>query len=231
MSLELIPPSGTVDEPIKTSSELELKFYKDDIVARPGFPKTLPLPEGIEVMPKKRAIMTHTIRVLTPSEIDQLAPIFAERGVELPDPKTSFFIGAIDGNGKVTQNFLVGQMRFHAEPLHLEAGGEHLFRPLARAMYDEIVKRYGTMDVFLFAPNEHIVKMAEVMGFEKDPWVSLSTRIYGNAIVTQILDYSKFECDTCHHTQDMHRGHPNFVEDSTRSTCSCCQVYKNDQGD
>lgn len=167
MSFELIPPSGvgkTTSQPNDPpqSSELELP--------------------SIEVMPKKRVIMTHTVRVLRPDEIAQLEPIFKERGVDMPDPATSFFIGALDGNGKVTQNFLVGQMRFHAEPLHLESGGEHLFRPLARAMYDEIVKRYGTTDVFLFAPGDHIVKMAEIMGFERDPWVSMSTRIYGNPI-------------------------------------------------
>lgn len=167
MSFELIPPSGvgkTTSQPNDPpqSSELELP--------------------SIEVMPKKRAIMTHTVRVLRPDEIAQLEPIFKERGVDMPDPATSFFIGALDGNGKVTQNFLVGQMRFHAEPLHLESGGEHLFRPLARAMYDEIVKRYGTTDVFLFAPGDHIVKMAEIMGFERDPWVSMSTRIYGNPV-------------------------------------------------
>lgn len=167
MSFELIPPSGVgkttsqPNDPLQ-SSELELP--------------------SIEVMPKKRAIMTHTVRVLRPDEIAQLEPIFKERGVDMPDPATSFFIGALDGNGKVTQNFLVGQMRFHAEPLHLESGGEHLFRPLARAMYDEIVKRYGTTDVFLFAPGDHIVKMAEIMGFERDPWVSMSTRIYGNPV-------------------------------------------------
>lgn len=124
--------------------------------------------------------MRHTIRELTVEECKLLEPIFHAQGVELPDPATSTIIGAIDEAGKVTENFIVGQLRLHTEPLVLQPGCGHLFRPLARALYDKIATSVGTVDVYLFAPDGKVAQMAEVMGMDKEPWAVYSTRVYGN---------------------------------------------------
>lgn len=139
--------------------------------------------ETIAVMPVKRTRMKHTIRELTIEECKQLEPIFHAQGVELPDPATSTIIGAIDEMGKVTENFIVGQLRLHTEPLVLQPGCEHLFRPLAKALYDKIATSVGTVDVYLFAPDGKVAQMAEVMGMDREPWAVYSTRVYGNAPV------------------------------------------------
>lgn len=137
---------------------------------------------GVYVMPSKRAKMSHVVRELTLEERKKLEPLFADRGVEMPNPATSTIIGAVDREtGEVSNNFIVGQLMLHAEPLHLEPGCGHLFRPLARSLYDKIAEKVGTVDVFLFAPDGKVSQMAESMGMNREPWNVYSTTVYGNA--------------------------------------------------
>lgn len=162
MSIELLPPTddrGDQDE----NSKSEITGV------------------SVSVMPRKRPAMNHVVRVLSVEETEQLAPIFEAQKVSLPDPAYSFIVGALK-DGKVTNNFLVAQLRLHAEPLHLEAGSEHLFRLLVRTMYKEIAERLGTTDVYLFAPDGMVSKMAETAGMEREPWNVYSTTVYANPI-------------------------------------------------
>ncbi len=132
----------------------------------------------------------YDVRVLTVEEASRLAPVFTMRDVEPPDPANSFIVGAVTPEGEVSNNFLVAQIRVHAEPLHLTDGHEHLFRRLARTLEFEIANRIGTCDVFLFAPPGRIESMALAMGMEKEPWCIMSKHVVGFA---RIADDSKLE--------------------------------------
>lgn len=111
---------------------------------------------------------TNPVRILTQEEVQSLAPIFAEHGDVLPDPSTSFFVGSV-ADGKVV-GFIAVQLKIHAEPMWLDSGAEHLFRPLVREVERVIVERCGSAEVYLFAPEGKITRLAEIAGMEKMPF-------------------------------------------------------------
>lgn len=117
----------------------------------------------------------HTIGVLSAEQIKELEHIFTARGVGLPNPDTSFVIGAIDNHtDKLTENFLVVQLQVHAEPLHLVKGeGEYLFRPFANLAYRVILDRIGPASVYVFSDSEKVTTLAQHAGFDKLPWTVL----------------------------------------------------------
>lgn len=202
-----IPPVNGLAEDHKDYQPMTI----NEALSQSRYPPPTPVDsksETIAVMPVKRARMRHTVRELTVEECKLLEPIFHAQGVELPDPATSTIIGAIDQDGKVTENFIVGQLRLHTEPLVLQPGCEHLFRPLARALYDKIATSVGTVDVYLFAPDGKVAQMAEVMGMDKEPWAVYSTRVYGNAPVSVVDQAYKTATD------QVNEWHKDKTEDS-----------------
>lgn len=123
------------------------------------------------------------VRPLSVEECKALEPIFAERGVELPDPRWSTIIGCVT-DGKVTNNFLVVQLRIHAEPMHLE--DENLIHRIVSVAEEYIARKCGTVDVFLFAPAGRIARLAQLAGdMRVEPWVVLSKRVEGVAALDE----------------------------------------------
>src|SRR5882724_2554941 len=112
----------------------------------------LPLPD---IKPEPE----HEIRLLTADEISTLLPVFEQEAADLPDPATSFIIGAADPTDGHIAAFLVTQLRVHAEPMWIEPGPENLFRRLVRATERTITERAGLCDVFLFAPAGKVSRM------------------------------------------------------------------------
>lgn len=143
----------------------------------PGMP---PVPQPVAPDAKKEIIGSmpnlqmqhHTVGVLSADQIKELEYIFTARGMGLPNPATSFVIGAIDNHtGKLTENFLVVQLQVHAEPLHLVKGeGEYLFRPFANLAYRVILDRIGPVPVYVFSDSEKVISLAQHAGFDKLPW-------------------------------------------------------------
>lgn len=129
----------------------------------------LPLPKAPELQ--------HEIRILTADEISTLRPIFEEQGAELPDPTTSFIMGAIEPDGHVAA-FLVTQLRVHSEPMWIEPGHEGVFRRLVRMTEKTISERLPfPVDVFLFAPPGKITELAQLAGLRVEPWNVMSKRV------------------------------------------------------
>lgn len=119
------------------------------------------------------------VRILTTEEIQTLEPVFTEQGVELPNPSTSFIMGAVC-DGKVV-GFLVTQLRIHSEPMHIEPGFEHVLSRLIHQTEGVIAQRVGTVDVFLFAPAGRVARLAQMAGMRTEPWVVMSKRVVGMA--------------------------------------------------
>ncbi len=124
-------------------------------------------------------IPEYDVRVLTVEEAAKLTPVFHAHGVEPPDPAFGFIVGAITPEGQVTDNFLVAQLMVHAEPLHLEAGCEHLFRRMAHTVVKELQQRIGTCVLYVFTPSAKIESMAQAMGMTREPWGVVSMQITG----------------------------------------------------
>jgi hypothetical protein len=133
----------------------------------------LPLPTVNE--PPKDGL---EIRELTPEEIKSQEYRFKERGCELPDPRTSNFVGVIR-NGKIV-GFGVVQLLLHAEPFVLDDGESAQFVPLVREVEKLILKKCGPMWVYLFAPAGRITQLAQTMGMQLEPWCVLSKLIQPN---------------------------------------------------
>lgn len=113
--------------------------------------------------------------VLTPDEIATIAPVFADFGAALPDPRTSFIMGALS-DGKVV-GFLVVQLSVHAEPMWIEPGHEAVFNSLVHATERTIAERAGECDVYLFAPAGKVARLAQLAGMRTEPWVVLSKHV------------------------------------------------------
>jgi hypothetical protein len=112
------------------------------------------------------------VRVMTSEEIAQQEHLFIERGVSLPDPGTSTFMGAFKG-GKCV-GFLVLQIKLHAEPLYIEEGHSQILTPLVRQAEKYILQRCGPTWVYLFSPAGRTAQLAQSMGMQLEPWVVLS---------------------------------------------------------
>ncbi len=128
-------------------------------------------------------------RLLTPEEVESVAPIFAAKGVPLPAPEHSYFLGTVDSLGNVT-SFIVVQLRVHAEPMWIAPGNERIFRHLVRASEEMIATKtaLGTStEVFVFAPAGKVSRMAEVAGLRAEPWVVYSKTIEGQAEASEAV--------------------------------------------
>src|SRR5580658_6392608 len=114
----------------------------------------LPLPPKGQTAPAEEQRVANAdpneivdIRPLSVEEAQALAPIFAAHGVELPDPRYSHVIGCVRPDGTVDEDFLVVQLRIHAEPMNLKHP-QRIFRLIAAAE-GLIATRVGTVPVFL----------------------------------------------------------------------------------
>jgi len=118
-------------------------------------------------------------RVLTQEEVASLVPIFDQFGGSMPDPNSSFFLGAVAG-GEVV-GFLVVQLAVHAEPLWVRADYKHIMRPLIRATEEQIARNCGPgrhVDVFAFVPPGNVARtVQEVASMRVEPWMVLSKRV------------------------------------------------------
>jgi hypothetical protein len=103
-----------------------------------------------------------SVRILTEAEIATLEPTFAEHGVLLPDPSSSFIVGSVD-QGQVVA-FLVVQLRIHAEPMWIKPGHQSLFSSLVHVTEKLLAERAAPCDVFLFAPAGKVSTLAEKAG-------------------------------------------------------------------
>jgi len=112
------------------------------------------------------------IRELTPEEIQTLEHHFTERGVSLPDPTTSTFVGAVR-DGRVVA-FQCLQLRLHVDPMVISSGHSHLFRALCRATEELILRKCGPQVVYIFVEPGRVRELAEAMGMTEEPWRVMS---------------------------------------------------------
>jgi hypothetical protein len=161
----------------------------------------LPLPPRGQTAPvegqQPSASHEHTaelvdVRPLSAEETQTLAPIFAAHGVELPDPRYSHVIGCVRPDGTVDEDFLVVQLRVHAEPMNLKHP-QRIFRLIAAAE-ELIATRAGTVPVFLFAPEGRTAQLAEQSaGMQREPWVVLSKVVQGKVAPVESSDLEQME--------------------------------------
>lgn len=111
-------------------------------------------------------------RVLTPEEIQTVEYVFTEKGVSLPDPAASTFVGCVKA-GKVVA-FLVLQLKIHAQPLWIEDGHAAVLTQLVAKTEQTIIERVGPQWVYLFSPAGRLAQLAQSMGMQLEPWVVLS---------------------------------------------------------
>jgi len=126
----------------------------------------------MEFLPRPNPIAEDDIRELTAEEIATLAPFFAERGVSMPSPVSSFFVGAIR-QGRVVA-FQCIQLILHCEPVFVEQGFSHLFAPLWHKAEEILLAKCGPQTMYVCAPSERIEKLAESQGYERQAYSILS---------------------------------------------------------
>jgi GNAT superfamily N-acetyltransferase len=139
----------------------------------------------------------YDVRILSSEEIQSLHPIFEKYGADLPDPANSFIVGAVGEDGEIV-GFQVTQMRVHVDPLHLKKGvGEHLYSRLiheTERLIEE--KAQSPVDVFVFAPEGRISRLAERSGMKPEPWRVLSKRIVPTSLPEPSSDFEPEEEET-----------------------------------
>lgn len=116
------------------------------------------------------------MRILTPQEALQLAPIFERAGAVVPDPSVSFIIAIIE-DGKLTNSFLTIQAVLHGEPMNIEPRHRMYIKSMVHYAENEVVSRAGVQNVFIFAPEGEVKKLAEMFGWTEEPWKVLSKRV------------------------------------------------------
>lgn len=116
------------------------------------------------------------VRLLTPNEVLSLDAEFKQRGCCLPDPASSFFVGAVE-DGKVV-GYLVIQSVTHAEPMRIAEGHQHLVSRIVHTAEQIISERITEpMNVFLMAEPGRVAELAERLGMKAEPWMVLSKRV------------------------------------------------------
>lgn len=103
-------------------------------------------------------------RRLTQPEIEGVAEEFTLRGVEVPDPRTSFVMGAWEE--EKLQGFMVAQIQIHLEPLR--SWNPHCAGPLIQATGDEVLKILGPVPVFCICSGR-TARLAQAAGFLPHP--------------------------------------------------------------
>lgn len=112
------------------------------------------------------------VHILNPEELDQIRPIFAANGVPMPNPETSFVMGAVE-DGKVV-GFLVTHLAVHTEPLHFSKGYEHLVSRVIHKTEDMIAERCGSVLVYSFVLPGKMVALGQSFGMKPEPWIVMS---------------------------------------------------------
>ena len=115
------------------------------------------------------------VRELSPEEIKSLAPHFQERGVPLPDPAFSTFVGAVC-DGRVVA-FQCLQLRLHAEPMLIEPGYAHLFLPLCRKSEDLILSKCGQQEVLILVEPGRVEELAKAMGMVPQSYIVMTKTV------------------------------------------------------
>jgi hypothetical protein len=113
------------------------------------------------------------VRVLTQEEIESLRPEFEAVGAIMPNPASSFAVGAVDASGKVIA-FLFFQLQVHAEPMKIEHPHEALFKRLVDVGERTLEERCGPCLVYAFTPAGKVTKLAQAAGMQLEPWVVMS---------------------------------------------------------
>jgi hypothetical protein len=126
----------------------------------------------LEFLPPSSKQETKEVRLLTPEEIQTLAPIFAEAGSTLPNPAVSQIVGCVE-SGEVTA-FLVLELKLHAEPMWIKEGHSHTLPALVKEAESVIITRVGAAWVYLFAPAGRVAQLAQTQGMRVEPFVVLS---------------------------------------------------------
>lgn len=111
------------------------------------------------------------VRVLTPEEVESLRPEFEARGAIFPNPSSSYAVGAVDPDGKVT-DWLFVQLQVHAEPMRLEH--PVLFKRVVATAERTLLERCGPCLVYTFTPAGKITQLAQAAGMQIEPWVVMS---------------------------------------------------------
>lgn len=144
----------------------------------------------IDMLPPLNVTVTskNGVRVLTPEEIETVKPIFESKGVGLPNPANSVFVGMVE-DGKVIA-FLVLQIKLHAEPMWIAEGRSNLFKTLVAEAEKYILQQSGPQWVYLFAPAGRISQLAQSMGMQLEPWNVLSKLIVHEVPEKSIVDLS-----------------------------------------
>lgn len=138
----------------------------------------LPLPETGDTAYSDAPVKAKKteMRVLTPTEVLELQPVFEQAGAVTPDPSVSFVVGILE-DGKVTNSFLVVQATLHAEPMHIEPRHRMFVKSMGHFAENEIISRVGVANVFLFAPEGDVAELAKAFGFKVEPWRVLSKTV------------------------------------------------------
>ena len=139
----------------------------------------LPPPDGsvdtaYSDLPRKEA--KTEMRILTPEECQQLAPVFERAGAVLPDPSCSFIVGILE-DGKPTESFLTIQAVLHGEPLHIEPRHRMYLKSMVHFAENEVVSRAGVQNVFMFVPEGQTKELAKAFGWQEESWRILSKAV------------------------------------------------------
>jgi hypothetical protein len=107
-------------------------------------------------------------RLLRHDEWDRIAPIFEQQGHVVPHPEIANVAIAESADGQIL-GFLMLQMVLHAEPLWIDESerGKVSWKRLLGVL-ESLFE--GPSCYYVFAPDEHVARMAEAVGMEKLPY-------------------------------------------------------------
>jgi len=136
---------------------------------------TLPALPSVTPTPTPRSIAT--VRPLTMEEIDRIvAPEFAARGNQLPDPAQSIFFGVVR-DGHPTGSFITLQLRLHADPVLLVEGDQAALGMLVQAVKQHVVQHLEVADVYVFTPPGNTQELARLFDMQPEPWTVFAKRV------------------------------------------------------
>ena len=116
------------------------------------------------------------MRILTPEECQQLAPVFERAGAVLPDPSCSFIVGILE-DGKPTESFLTIQACIHGEPLNILPKHRMYLKSMVHYAENQVIQRVGSANVFMFVPEGQTKELAKAFGWKEEEWRILSKTV------------------------------------------------------
>ena len=125
-------------------------------------------------------------RVLTSEEVASISGIFSDSNAPMPNPASSFFVGAVDATGAVI-GFIVIQSCIHAQPMWVHPSHKTIFSALTAHAEKEIADRIPgeLVVVYTFTPAGPISRLAQLSGMQIEPWVVHSKLVAGVQVDTQ----------------------------------------------